>query len=60
MNLPNNQPILTRQLMRRKLIQLAFQDISKTYTQPRKARRKMARAIGKKAFQVWRVGDVQP
>jgi len=48
---------ITRQGMRRKLIELAFQDISKTYAQPRKARRKMARAIGKKAFKAWRVGD---
>lgn len=51
---------ISRQVMRRKLTDLAFQDISRQYRNPRAERRKMARAIGKKAFQVWRSGDVQP
>jgi len=56
-----NQPLtISRQAMRRKLIELAFQDISRTYKNPRSERRAMARAIGKKAFQVWRVTGVQP
>lgn len=53
----NENSALTRQTMRRKLIELAFMDISRTYLAPRKARRAMARNIGKKAFQVWRNGE---
>lgn len=50
---------ISRQAMRHKLTELAFQDISTKYKVPRRARRAMSRAIGKKAFQAWRGGDVQ-
>ena len=46
--------------MRHKLTELAFKDISQQYLQPRRARRKMSRVIGKKAFQVWRVSGDNP
>ncbi len=54
MNLPQNQPNLSRQAVRRKMIELAFQDISKQYKEPRRARRAMARAIGKQAWVAYR------
>lgn len=52
-----NQPI-SRQAFRATVVKLAFRDISQQYNQPRKARRKMARAIGKQAFKAWRNGEV--
>lgn len=62
MNLPDNQPqvVVSRQVMRHKLTELAFQDISTKYKVPRKARRAMSRAIGKKAFQAWRGEEKAP
>lgn len=61
MNLLDNQPqvVVSRQAMRHKLTELAFQDISTKYAMPRRARRKIARVLGKKAFRAWRGEDVQ-
>lgn len=49
--------IPSRQSMRHTMFKLAFSDLSKQYFEPRKARRKIARAISKQAFKVWRNGE---
>ena len=54
---PSNPNKISRQAMRRKMTQLAFDDINTQYKEPRKARRAMARSIAKISFKAWRRGQ---